>query len=246
MNVEDEGFEERNRKLINAMTADPELRQLARRWWTESAKYEYSYHFRWLGRPFIQHPQDIVALQEVIWDVKPDLIIETGVARGGGAIFYSSMLELLGGEGEVVGVDIDVREHNRQAIEAHPMSHRVTLIEGDSIDPDSVSRVQTIAERHDRIMIVLDSLHTHDHVLGELRAYAPLVSVGSYAVVLDTIIEDVDEDLWPDRPWGRGNNPKTAVESFLEEDDRFEVDHRFEDKLLITSAPGGYLKRIRE
>jgi cephalosporin hydroxylase len=195
-----------------------------------------------MGRPIIQYPQDMVAMQEIIWRVRPDLIIETGVAHGGSLIFYASMLELIG-HGAVIGIDIDIRAHNRTAIEQHPMMKRIALIEGSSIAPDIVDKARNAANGK-RVLVVLDSNHTHEHVLAELRAYAPLVSVGSYCVVMDTIVEDMPVDAYPDRPWGRGDNPKTAVLEFLKAHPEFQIDEAVEQKLLITMAPGGYLKRI--
>jgi cephalosporin hydroxylase len=184
-------------------------------------------------------------MQELIWDVKPDLIIETGIAHGGSLIFYSSMLELLGGDGEVIGIDIEIRPHNRNEIEKHPMFKRITLIEGSSTDTEIVEKINKLAESKKSVMVVLDSNHTHEHVLEELRLYSPMVSKGSYCIVFDTVIEDLPENTYSDRPWGIGNNPKTAVNQFLNGNDSFEIDKNIENKLLVTVAPGGYLKRIR-
>jgi len=209
-----------------------------------SAKYRYSYNFSWLGRPIIQYPQDLVAMQELIWETKPDLIIETGIAHGGSLIFYASMLELLGGNERVVGIDIDIRKHNRVEIEKHPMFKRITMIEGSSTEEEIVKEVRRMAEGK-KVLVCLDSNHTHEHVLNELELYAPLVSVGSYCVVFDTIIEDMPTDSFLDRPWGRGNNPKTAVYEFLKNNDYFEIDKNIENKLLITVAPDGYLRRVK-
>jgi len=232
---------------IDAQSSERVLKSLGQEFLIQSAKYKYSYNFSWLGRPIIQYPQDIVAMQETIWQVKPDLIIETGIAHGGSLIFYASMLELIaacgGGEGEVVGVDIEIRPHNRAAIEAHPMFKRITMIEGSSIAPDIIDNVRDRARGKQRVLVCLDSMHTHDHVLAELEAYAPLVTVGSYCVVFDTIIEDMPDDSFPDRPWGKGNNPKTAVWEYLKSHPEFEIDKSVQHKLLITVAPDGYLIR---
>lgn len=236
----------------------------------DSLESRYSYNFSWLGRPIIQYPQDIMAMQEIIWAVKPDLIIETGIAHGGSLIFSASMLALLDideaivagktinptdSTRKVLGIDIDIRANNRKAIEAHPMCSRIQMIEGSSIDPDIVTQVREVAAGFNRIIVCLDSMHTHDHVINELEAYAPLVTPGSYCVVFDTIIEDLPEGMFPDRPWDKGNNPKTAVREFIKrlngegrqgEDGRqlhFEIDKSIEHKLLITVAPDGYLKR---
>jgi cephalosporin hydroxylase len=240
-----DNFDERNREMIARMNADSTLQRLTREWQDRGAPLEYSYHFRWLGVPIIQYPQDIVALQEIIWQVRPDVIIETGIARGGSLIFYASMLQLLGGDGVVVGVDIDIRPHNRVVIEAHPLFPRIRLIEGSSVDRDVVARAAAFTQGRQRVMVVLDSNHTHDHVRQELALYSPLVTPGSYLVVLDTVIEQMPADAFPDRPWGRGDNPWTAVQEFLKGQHDFEVDAGIHQKLLITVAPDGYLKRIR-
>lgn len=211
---------------------------------------KYAYNFSWLGRPIIQFPQDMIALQEIIWEVKPDMIIETGIAHGGSLIFSASMLTLLEACGEiesgkVLGIDIDIREHNKKAIEAHPMNKKITMFQGSSIDEEMIKRVHEFAKSGKRILVCLDSNHTHEHVLAELKAYASLVSTGSYCCVFDTIIEDMPEGNFPDRPWDKGNNPKTAVWEFLKERDDFQINKEIENKILITVAPDGYLKRIK-
>jgi len=220
----------------------------------------YSYNFAWLSRPIIQYPQDIVAMQELIWSVKPDLILETGIAHGGSLILSASILALLdyadaqqaGGvlnpakpKRSVLGLDIEIRAHNRAAIEAHPMANRIEMIQGSSIAPEIIAQVHARAKHAGRILIFLDSNHTHDHVLAELEAYAPLTSAGSYCVVFDTIVEDLPGGLYPDRPWDKGNNPKTAVWEYLKSHPEFEIDKDIEAKLLITVAPDGFLKRVR-
>lgn len=204
---------------------------------------KYSYHFTWMGRPIIQYPHDIVALQELLWEVKPDLVIETGIAHGGSAILSASLLELIG-HGEVLAIDIDIRAHNRAAIETHPMARRIRLVQGSSIDPEVVAGVQAAAAGK-RVLVILDSNHTHDHVLAELEAYAPLVAVGSYCVVMDTVIEDLPAESFPDRPWARGDNPKTAVRRWLVQHPEFEVDAARDAQLLVSVAPEGYLRRVR-
>lgn len=226
------------------------LRQAARAFMAESIQPKYSYNFSWLGRPIIQYPQDMVAMQELIWSIQPDLIVETGIAHGGSLILWASLLELnaaCGGsqEGHVVGVDIDIRAHNRSAIEAHPMNRRITMIEGSSVDPEVLADVGRAAADAERVMVCLDSNHTHAHVLAELEAYAPLTTVGSYCVVFDTVIEELPAEMFPDRPWGPGDNPQTAVAEFLASHPEFEIDRGIEDKLLLTAAPRGYLKRVR-
>jgi cephalosporin hydroxylase len=216
----------------------------------DSINEKYSYNFTWMGRPIIQYPQDIIAVQELIWDIKPDLIIETGVAHGGSAVFFASLLELnalSGGpkDAEVWCVEIDLRSHNRAALVAHPMYPRLKIFDGSSVDEKIATVIAEKAAKCQRVMVVLDSNHTHDHVLGELNLYASLVSVGSYCVVFDTVIEDLEGVKFVDRPWGKGDNPKTAVAEFLKTNSDFVVDHAIDEKLLISVAPGGYLKRVK-
>lgn len=231
---------------------DEDLKKESLKWMLNAGTKggNYTYNFNWLGRPIIQYPQDIIALQEIIWEVKPDMIIETGIAHGGSLIFSASMLTLLEACGEiesgkVLGIDIDIREHNKKAIEAHPMNKKITMFQGSSIDEKMIKKVHEFAKSGKKILICLDSNHTHEHVLAELKAYAPLVSTGSYCCVFDTIIEDMPEKSFPDRPWDKGNNPKTAVWEFLKERDDFQINKEIENKILITVAPDGYLKRIK-
>jgi cephalosporin hydroxylase len=237
-----EEFNQRKAEHIRALGEDAELLRMSQEWMLRTSRHFYTYNFTWLGVPVIQFPQDLVALQEIIWRVKPDVIVETGIAHGGSLIFYASMLELLGG-GQVVGVDVDIRAHNREVIERHPLSGRIKMIEGSSVAPETLERVRALARG--RVMVVLDSNHTHAHVLEELRLYSTLVPEGSYLVVLDTSIEDAPEGFFADRPWGRGDNPRTAVWEFLKESDRFVVDKEIESKLLITVAPDGFLKCVK-
>jgi cephalosporin hydroxylase len=239
-------FEEESRANAARMAALPEIQKITMKWICATSRFKYTYNFSWLGRPIIQFPQDIFAMQEIIWKVKPDLIIETGIAHGGSLVFYASMLELIGKDGQAVGIDIDIRHHNRIEIEKHHMFKRISMIEGSSVDEKVVERVYEIAKRKKRVLVALDSNHTHDHVLSELELYSPLVKKGSYVVVFDTIIEDMPEDFFPDRPWGKGNNSKTAVWEFLKTNKRFEIDREIENKLLITVAPDGYLRCIKD
>ena len=229
---------------IKRYGSDKRLRKSSKAFLNESIRTKYSYNFSWMGRPIIQYPQDIIAMQEIIWNVRPDLIIETGIAHGGSLIFYASMLELLG-KGKVLGIDIDIREHNRREIEKHPMFKRITMIEGSSVEKSVIEKVRKYAQGKKQVLLSLDSLHTHDHVLRELEAYSPLVTRGSYCVVFDTIVEDLPDEYSADRPWGKGNNPKTAVWKFLEGNDRFVIDKEIENKLLITGCPEGYLKCVQ-
>lgn len=220
----------------------------------QSINDRYSYNFSWLSRPIIQYPQDIVAFQELVFKSKPDLIIETGIAHGGSLVLSASMLCLLDVmEGldprqsprKVVGVDIDIRPHNRKALDEHPLRFKMELIEGSSIDPDIIQQVRSHANDVERVLVSLDSNHTHEHVLAELNAYADLVSVGSYCIVFDTVVEDLPAGSFPDRPWDVGNNPKTAVHEWLKSHPEFEIDKEIDNKLLISVAPDGYLKRVK-
>ena len=221
-----------------------ELRKAAKDFMLQSVGAQYSFNFSWMDRPIIQYPQDLVAVQEIIWDVKPDLIIETGVAHGGSAVFFASLLELnvqCGGpkNAEVWCVEIDLRTHNREALVAHPMYPRLRIFDGSSVDEKIASVIAEEAATCQRIMVILDSNHTHEHVLGELNLYAPLVSVGSYCVVFDTVIEDLDGVEFVDRPWGKGDNLNTAVAEFLKINSDFEVDRVIDEKFLSLAAPFG-------
>lgn len=239
-----EKFRGQVQENIRALGSATVVKALSRAWMEATEPYKYTYNFNWLGRPIIQYPQDIMAMQELIWNVKPNLFVETGIAHGGSLIFYASMLHLLGGDGFVVGVDIDIRAHNRAEIVSHPMAERIRMLEGSSVDPAIFQKVSALAEGR-RTMVALDSNHTHEHVLGELRLYSQLVHAGSYLVVFDTALEYV-RDLNADaRPWGVGNNPLTAIRAFLEENDRFVVDDSIDSKLLLTVAPGGYLRCVK-
>jgi cephalosporin hydroxylase len=271
MKSQDEQFKEEVSRNISCLAADNQLQLHSREWINQIALHKYTYNFRWMGRPIIQLPQDMVAMQELIWQVKPDLIIETGIAHGGSLILSASMLAMIdyceaveAGETldpkdsrrRVLGVDIDIRAHNRTAIEAHPLAHKIDMIQGSSIAPDIVAQVHDYAKGHKSILVCLDSMHSHEHVLAELESYAPLVSQDSYCVVFDTVIDDMPDDMFPDRPWGKGNNPKTAVRAYLRrltDEGRaatngaplhFEIDKMIENKLLITVALDGYLKRV--
>jgi len=257
---------------IAAQNSDRELLALSHAWIQAANARKYSYHFRWMGRPIIQYPQDIVALQELIWRIRPKLIIETGIAHGGSLMLSASMLSLLDyceatesgrhldprdpSGRRVIGIDIDIRAHNRAAIEAHPLAHRIIMIEGSSIAAETVAQVAKLAEGRSPIMVILDSNHTHDHVLAELEAYAPMTSLDSYCCVFDTLIEDLDGAVWPGRGWSKGNNPRTALRAYLQSLKkeqrlaadgaplRMRVDELITEKLLITVAPGGFLHRI--
>ncbi len=235
----------KNPELIKRMALDEDVNRLKRALFDKSVEYRFSYNFTWLGRPIIQYPDDLMALQEIIWSVQPDLIVETGIAHGGSLVFSASLLKLLGGDRRVVGIDIDIREHNRRAIESHPLASLIEMIEGSSVDENVIRQVGSIAKRFARPLVIVDSNHTHEHVLSELRAYSPLVRAGSYLVAMDTVVEYVDHE-YPDRPWSKGNNPLTAVRTFLDENKRFEVDAEFDEKLLLSVAPHGFLRCVQD
>lgn len=252
-------FQQEVQENIKSLGEDLDLQALSRVWVREISPHKWAYNFSWLGRPAIQFPNDAWAIQELIWKIRPDLIIETGIAHGGSLIFSASMLALLDmcdaiesgatlnpkeSKRKVLGIDIDIRSHNRAAIEAHPMASRIQMIQGSSIAPEIIEQVRQVAQGYHRILVCLDSNHTHDHVLAELEAYAPLSSVGSYCVVMDTLVEDMPKEMFPDRPWGPGDNPKTAVWEYLKTHPEFEIDKSIQHKLLITVAPDGYLKRV--
>jgi cephalosporin hydroxylase len=238
-------FEVQKLNNIRALAGDARLKELATEWLRETARYQYSYNFTWLGRPIIQFPQDILAMQEIIWRVRPDLIIETGIAHGGSLVFYASLLELLG-HGQVLGIDVDIRTHNRMEIERHPMFKRIGMIEGSSVDARVAEQAHQLARDQKNVLVALDSNHSHQHVLRELQLYSPLVEAGSYLVVFDTSIEDMPKGFFPSRPWDRGSNPRTAAQEFLASTDRFVVDEEIEGKLLISANRGGYLKCVKD
>ena len=237
---------------------DEAFTALSSQWRQMSMDKRYVYNFDWMGRPIIQYPQDIQAMQELVWATKPDLIIETGIAHGGSIVLSASLLAMLDmcdaiekgvtidpkvSNRKVIGIDIDIRKHNRKAIEEHPMASRIQLIEGSSIAKDVVDQVQQAAQGYERVMVCLDSMHTHDHVLAELEAYAPLVTSGCYCVVFDTFVEDLPRDFFNDLPWNVGDNPKTAVRAYLADHPEFSVNGEIDGKLLVTVAPEGFLLR---
>lgn len=229
---------------IRKMGADEELRQKSLDWMLHADRYKYTYNYTWMGRPIIKYPNDMVAQQELMWDLKPDLVIETGIAHGGSIIFTASLCQL-NGKGEVLGIDVDIRAHNRAEIEAHPMMGRITLYEGDSVGPEAVALAKEKAAGKETVVVMLDSLHSHDHVYAEMQAYADLVTVGSYLILPDTFIELFPKGYYDNRPWDVGDNPMTALRKFLSERDDFEIDQALDAKLMITEGPNGYLKRIR-
>ena len=243
---------------VDSYAQDVAFQSLSQDWLRESMQRKYVYNFDWMGRPIIQYPQDMWAVQDLIWRVRPDLVIETGIAHGGSLVLSASILALLDmcdameagasldprqSRRKVLGIDIDIRAHNRVAIQAHPMAGRIQMIEGSSVSADVVQQVRDIASTYSRVLVFLDSMHTHEHVLQELQAYAPLVSPGSYCVVFDTFVQDMPPRFFADRPWDVGNNPKTAVHQWLKEHSEFEIDREYPDKLLVTVAPDGFLRR---
>jgi cephalosporin hydroxylase len=230
---------------IAKMRGDRDLQARIARLRQDFVAYRYTYNFTWMDRPIIQLPEDIVMLQEIIWRTGPEAVVETGVAHGGSLVFYASMLQLLGGDRFAVGVEIELRAANRAALAAHPLADRLRLVDGSSVDPDVAARVYALCAGRKKVLVILDSNHTHEHVLAELRLYAPLVQEGGYLVVLDTAIEDLPDGLYENRPWNKLDNPKTAVRAFLRENDRFVVDKAVEDRLLFTVAPEGYLRCVK-
>ena len=258
MNPEEQFAQERLQRL-DEYSQDARLKSLAHDWVFHSMQQKYLYNFDWLGRPIIQYPEDMVAIQELIWKVKPTLVIETGIAHGGSLILSASMLAMLDyceaveagttldprkSRRRVVGIDIDIRSHNRSAIEAHPLAGLISMVEGSSVDQKVVDEVYQLAAGHETVMVFMDSNHTHEHVIGELNAYAHLVTKGSYCVVFDTFVEDMPPKYFPDRPWDKGDSPKTAVREYLKSHSEFEIDKSIDNKLLISVAPDGYLLRI--
>lgn len=236
-------FKEEVKKNIEALGNDKELKELAIKWIYENMRKNYIYNFTWMGRPIIQLPQDTVALQELIWKVKPDVIIETGIAHGGSLIFSASMQKLVGKGGRVIGVDIDIRSHNREEIEAHPMYDSITMLEGSSTSPEIINEIKNLIQPGESVLVCLDSYHTYDHVMMELDLYGQFVTKGSYLVAFDGWVEQMPPNFYPDRPWDVGDNPLVAVKDWLKVNEDFELDKSIEDKLLLTLAPHGYLRR---
>jgi cephalosporin hydroxylase len=246
-------FQQEVQKNIAGLGADPNLWEQSLNWMTSVGRHKYCYNFQWLGRPIIQYPQDIVAFQEVVNQTKPDLIIETGVAHGGSLVLSASLLALLDimegkdprdSSRKVIGIDIDIREHNRKALDKHPLRYKIELVEGSSVDPHIVQRVHQLAQAAENVLVSLDSNHTKDHVAKELDAYADLVNVGSYCIVFDTVVEYMPPEFTQGREWGPGNSPMNAVDDFIKKNSNFVVDQSFDNRLLITVGRGGYLKRM--
>ncbi|QDQ80429.1 cephalosporin hydroxylase family protein [Paraburkholderia megapolitana] len=221
------------------------MRDINIEWLTRAAEFDHLFQTRWLGERFFHLPGDMLAIQELVWRVRPECIVQTGIAAGGGVVFSASMLELVGGDGRVVAVEPRLREEVRQRLQAHRLAHRMVLIEGESCSAATLAAVRERIEGCSSVMVILDLTHTHEHVLRELDSYAGLVTPGSYVIVMDTIMEYLPERMFDGKPYGRGNNPATAVQAFLARDERFEVDGEIEDRVLMTLSPGGFLKRVR-
>jgi cephalosporin hydroxylase len=236
-------FEADKRVHAASMAEDDALAASALDVLVRSDRHNWSYQWSWLGVPIIQMPPDVLAVQEILWETRPDVVVETGVARGGSLIFYASILELIG-KGRVIGVDIDIRPHNRDSIERHPLSRRIDLIQGSSVEQETLDRVKALIPTGASVMAILDSNHTHAHVLDELRLYGPLVTHGQFLIVADTVVERIPAQAHRPRPWGPGDNPATALDAYLAECDRFERDEFINAKLLLSSSPGGYLRCI--
>lgn len=240
-------FEAHKREMSLALGRDETAFQHAVDTLVHLDKYDYAYLWSWMGVPIIQMPADILATQEVIWNTKPDIIIETGVARGGSMIFMASLLQVIG-KGRVIGVDIDIRAHNRDSIETHLLAPRISLIEGPSTAPETLQRVQAEIPAGASVMVVLDSDHSRDHVLSELRTYGPLVTEGHYLVVADTLLGRQDMSQAPtkrSKVWYPGDEPYAALKAYMGETDRFEIDEALNGKLVLSSSPGGYLRCTR-
>jgi cephalosporin hydroxylase len=237
-------------RLVRVTTPDGErevdiyseegFRVLSHLWTRSNWHNRLSYEVAWLGIPIIQLPEDMVVMQELIWKVRPDVIVESGIAHGGALVLYASILELLG-RGKVVGVDVEIRKYNRLAIEAHPLSHRIELIEGDSLADETVQEVRSRITPGERVMVALDSNHTREHVLGELERYAPLVTPNSYLVVFDSVMALVADAPAAGEGWAE-DNPLEAVRRFMDGNDDFEVDRAYE-RLAVTYCQGGVLRR---
>lgn len=211
--------------------------------WTKlAAQYRLMYEVSWLGRPIIQLPTDILLMQELIWELRPDVIIETGVAHGGSLILSASILELLGGNGIVAGIDIDIRAHNRAAIESHPLAKRIRLIEGSSTAEETIAAARSLCQGAERVLVILDSNHTEAHVRAEIDLYHAMVTPGSYLVVHDGAQAWVSDIPRGKEEW-RHDHPLTAIHGFLAQNKDFEIDRRM-NRLLITSSPDGFLRRI--
>ena len=234
-----------NEKSAHEMSLDKELQSKAMEVLAEADRHRWIHQTTWMGEPLLNLPQDMFALQEIIWRTRPEFIIEVGVAWGGGMLFEAAQLEILGGQ-KVIGIDIFIPPDLRQRLSSHgKLSERLVLIEGDSTSSDTLSQLKELLGGSKKILVILDSNHTHEHVLNELRTYAPLVGNGQYLICGDTIVEYMPPQDHVSRPWGPGNNPATAVKEFLSETDRFVVDDKIDQRLLLSCHPGGYLQAVK-
>ncbi|OQA00607.1 MAG: Rhamnosyl O-methyltransferase precursor [Planctomycetes bacterium ADurb.Bin401] len=228
------------------MAADKKLKADALDVLVRADHHRWIHQTNWMGEPILNLPQDMFAIQDIICRTKPKYIIESGVAWGGSLLFYSTIMEAIDG-GKIIGIDTYIPDDLRERLNSHgKISQRITLINGSSVEQTTVDKVRAIIGDCREVMVVLDSFHTHEHVLNELRLYSPLVGKGFYLVCGDTIVEDIPEQTHRTRPWGRGNNPKTALWQFLKENDRFETDKETDNKLLLTCNPDGYLKCVKD
>ena len=252
-------FTKECKEEINRQSQDQLFLELSQNWMNQSWKHKYTYHFNWLGRPIIQMPQDILALQEIIWNIKPDLIIETGIAHGGSLCLTASLLALLELEEiknnsinqdqirkrKVIGIDIDIRQHNRELIENHFLSDKIEMIESSSVNKDTFNKIKSLSKDYSNILVMLDSNHTESHVLEELNLYSSLISKNSYCIVFDTIVEKMDSEFSKNRPWNKKNSPQSAIQKFLKRNNNFVVDNTIDKKIILSMAPGGFLKKIK-
>ena len=235
-------FQEWRKKLLGSQSNNLEFQAASSDWMQLAVDNKYSHQFDWLGVPIIQMPEDLIIFQEIVYKTRPDLIIETGVARGGSIIFWASIQKLCGITGKVLGVDVDIRQHARSAINDSNFKDEIDLIEGSSIEDKVVDQVKKIISQHKRIMVVLDSNHTHEHVLSELEIYSKFVSKDCFLLVLDTVIDDLKVDST--RPWGPGSSPKSAAKEFmLKTSEDFINEQSYENRALLSVAPNGYWRK---
>jgi cephalosporin hydroxylase len=230
-----------NQKAAKEMQRNNRLLSKAKNVLIKADRYRWLHQNSWMGEPLLNLPQDMFALQEIIYRTKPDYIIETGVAWGGSLLFSASMLELMGGK-KVIGIDIYIPKNLRSRLaKSARLFSRIKLVTGSSTDCSTIEKVKKIIGNCKKVVVILDSFHTHDHVLEELRSYAPFVGKGFYLICGDTIVESIPAQGHRPRPWGPGNNPATALKEFLKTKKRFLVDRDIDAKLLFTCHPGGYI-----
>jgi cephalosporin hydroxylase len=236
-------FQEWRKKLLASQSKDIQFKDLSSNWMQLAVDNKYSYQFDWLGVPIIQMPEDLILFQDIVYQTQPDLIIETGVARGGSVVFWASIQKLCGITGKVLGVDIEIRQHAKNAIFDSNFKDEIHLIEGSSVEDQVVNQVKNYVSQHKKIMVVLDSNHTHEHVLSELEIYSKFVTKDCFMLVLDTVIDDLNID--PDRSWGPGSSPKSAVKEFMSKNsEEFIHEQSYENRALLSVAPYGYWRKI--